>query len=212
MSPGMQRRRSFWVEAAILVVVSIVLAALSNAVAGPERKLHWIGSYDEAGTPRAVSPTPSAGTTGTTAGTASGTGAPTPALPPASGTETSFPPHPDKAWVEISGDDAQRLFQQKSVPFLDARRSNVYRQGHIAGARPFSVWEADVDDKVKGFFAEGRDQAAPVVVYCSGGDCEDSHNLSEKLYKVGFDNVLVYKDGFPDWEKRNLPITKGAEP
>jgi rhodanese-related sulfurtransferase len=210
MSPGMQRRRSFWVEAAILVVLSVLLAALSNALAGPERKLRWIGSYEEVGTPRASAPTPSpaAGPTGGTGAT----GAPTPALPPASGTEASFPPHPDKAWLEISGDDAQRLFQQKSVPFLDARRSNVYRQGHIAGARPFSVWEADVDDKVKGFFAEGRDQAAPVVVYCSGGDCEDSHNLAEKLYKVGFDNVLVYKDGYPDWEKRNLPITKGAEP
>ena len=208
MSPGMQRRRSFWVEATILVVVSLVLAALSNALAGPERKLRWIGSYDEAGGPRAVSPTPSAGGSAS----AAATGAPTPALPPASATEASFPPHPDKAWIEISGADAQRLFQQKSVPFLDARRSNVYRQGHISGARPFSVWEADVDDKVKGFFAEGRDQAAPVVVYCSGGDCEDSHNLAEKLYKVGFDNVLVYKDGYPDWEKRNLPITKGAEP
>jgi rhodanese-related sulfurtransferase len=203
MSPGMQRRRSFWVEAAILVVLSVLLAALSNALAGPERKLRWIGSYDEAGAPRASAPTPSAG---------AAAGAPTPALPPASGTEASFPPHPDKAWIEISGDDAQRLFQQKSVLFLDARRTSVYRQGHIAGARPFSVWEADVDEKVKGFFAEGRDQAAPVVVYCSGGDCEDSHNLAEKLYKVGFDNVLVYKDGFPDWEKRNLPTTKGDEP
>jgi rhodanese-related sulfurtransferase len=202
MSPGMQRRRSFWVEAAILVVLSVLLAALSNALAGPERKLRWIGSYDEAGVPRASAPTTSAGAAG----------APTPALPPASGTEASFPPHPDKAWIEISGDDAQRLFQQKSVLFLDARRTSVYRQGHIAGARPFSVWEADVDEKVKGFFAEGRDQAAPVVVYCSGGDCEDSHNLAEKLYKVGFDNVLVYKDGFPDWEKRNLPTTKGDEP
>ena len=211
MSPGMQRRRSFWVEAAILFAVSVVLAAISNALAGPERKLRWIGSYDEAAAQRASASTPSTPSTPSTAA-ASGTGAPTPALPPSSGTDASFPPHPDKAWIEISGDDAQRLFQQKSVPFLDARRTSVYRQGHIAGARPFSVWEADIDDKVKTFFAEGRDQAAPVVVYCSGGDCEDSHNLAERLYKVGFDNVLVYKDGFPDWEKRNLPITKGNEP
>ena len=55
-----------------------------------------------------------------------------------------------------------------------------------------------------------RDQSAPIVVYCSGGDCEDSHMLSEKLYIVGFDNVLVYKDGYPDWVKRGLPVTKGA--
>ena len=59
------------------------------------------------------------------------------------------------------------------------------------------------------FFQEGRDQSAPVVVYCSGGDCEDSHMLAQKLYFVGFDNVLVYKDGFPDWQKRGLPVTNG---
>ena len=29
---------------------------------------------------------------------------------------------------------------------------------------------------------------------------------------VGFDNVLVYKDGYPDWVKRGLPVTKGDEP
>jgi rhodanese-related sulfurtransferase len=202
MSPAMQRRRSFWFEAAVLLVVSIVLAAVSNAVAGPERRLRWIGTYDASAGPRAAATTPA---------TAAAPAAPTPALPGASA-EASFPSHPDKPWVEISGEDAKRLFDQKSVPFLDARRSNVFRLGHVPGARPFSVWEADIDEKVKAFFAEGRDQAAPVVVYCSGGDCEDSHNLAERLYKVGFDNVLVYKDGFPDWEKRGLPVTKGTEP
>ena len=53
----------------------------------------------------------------------------------------------------------------------------MYRAGHIAGARSISIWEADADDKVKALFAEGRDQSAPIVVYCSGGDCEDSHML-----------------------------------
>ncbi|MFY9552418.1 MAG: rhodanese-like domain-containing protein [Thermoanaerobaculia bacterium] len=196
----MHARRSFFAEAVVLLLVSVVLAAISNALAGPERKLRWAGTNTDADAPRPAAPTAVAAS------------APTPALPGAPGVDASFPPHPDKAWVEITGEDAVRLHEQKSVPFLDARRTSVYRQGHVPGARPFSVWEADVDDKVKALFAEGRDQAAPIVVYCSGGDCEDSHNLAEKLYRVGFDNVLVYKDGFPDWEKRNLPVTKGSEP
>jgi 3-mercaptopyruvate sulfurtransferase SseA len=33
--------------------------------------------------------------------------------------------------------------------------------------------------------------------------------LAQKLYMVGFDNVLVYKDGFPDWESRKGPIERG---
>ena len=123
-----------------------------------------------------------------------------------------FAPHPDKPWAEISGDDVMTLHKGSNVLFLDARRTSLYRLGHIPGARPFSVWEADIDDKVKGLFSEGRDQSAPVVVYCTGGDCEDSHMVGQKLYFVGFDNVLVYKDGFPDWEKRGLPVDKGDAP
>ncbi len=96
--------------------------------------------------------------------------------------------------------------------FLDARRSSVFEEGHVAGARSFPVWESDIEDRVKKLFEEGLDQRAPVVIYCSGGNCEDSHMLAERLYKVGFDNVLIYKDGFPDWQKRGLPVSKGANP
>ena len=100
------------------------------------------------------------------------------------------------------------LHARGDAPFLDARRSSVYREGHIAGARPFSVWEAGVDDKVRAFFGEGHDPNGPIVVYCSGGDCEDSHMLGQKLFFAGFNDVLVYKDGFPDWEARKNPVEK----
>ena len=122
-----------------------------------------------------------------------------------------FPPHEKVPFVEISGDDVAWL-HQRGVLFLDARRTSVYEQGHISGARPFSVWESDVDDKLKALLAENRDQKQPIVVYCSGGDCEDSHMLSQKLWGVFFNNVYVYKDGFPDWQKRGGPSRTGGQP
>lgn len=122
-----------------------------------------------------------------------------------------FPPTPDKAWVEISGADAQWLHAQ-GVLFLDARRTSIYEQGHIAGARSFSVWESDIDDKVGALLDDGRDQKMPIVVYCSGGACEDSHMLSNKLWGIFFENVLVYKDGFPDWQQRGGAARSGSRP
>ena len=88
----------------------------------------------------------------------------------------------------------------------------MYADGHVPGARSFPVWESDVADRVKAFYEEGLDQNAPIVIYCSGGDCEDSHMLAEKLYMVGFNDLLVDRDGFPAWQKRGLPVTKGVEP
>lgn len=122
-----------------------------------------------------------------------------------------FPPHPDKPYREISGDDVSWLHAQ-GVLFLDARRSNVFAEGHIAGARPFSVWEGDLSDKLLALSNEGRNGDLPVVIYCAGGECEDSHLLSERLFSLGFANALVYRDGWPDWQKRRGPSKTGNEP
>ena len=125
-----------------------------------------------------------------------------------------FAPHPDKPYVEIDGDSAAAL-HKAGMLFLDARRSSIFEDGHIAGARSFSVWEADVDDKVTALYEERSDPAEqnkPIVIFCSGGACEDSHMLAQKLWGLQFNNVYVYKDGFPDWEKRGLPVKKGANP
>jgi rhodanese-related sulfurtransferase len=155
-----------------------------------------------AGTP------PSHGKVGTPAAGSSGT---LPSSAQSNDLLARFSPHEKVPYVEISGDDVTWLHQHGAL-FLDARRTSVYEQGHIAGARPFSVWESDVDDKVKALLAENRDQKQPIVVYCSGGDCEDSHMLAQKLWGVFFNNVYVYKDGFPDWQKRGGPSKSGGQP
>ena len=77
------------------------------------------------------------------------------------------------------------------------------------------MWESDIDDKVNKLFAERSDPAAqnlPIVIYCSGGDCEDSHMLAQKLWGIQFNNVYVYKDGFPDWQQHGAPVHTGANP
>ncbi|MCU1245052.1 MAG: rhodanese-like protein, partial [Acidobacteria bacterium] len=125
-----------------------------------------------------------------------------------------FPAHPDKAYIELTYPDVAWLHGQ-GVLTLDARRTSVYEQGHIAGARPMPVWESDVDDRVNRLFNERSDpqsQALPIVIYCSGGDCEDSHMLAQKLWGIQFNNVYVYKDGFPDWQKRGGAVHTGSNP
>ena len=91
-----------------------------------------------------------------------------------------FPPHPDKPYVEISGDDAAWLVA-RGVLVLDARRTKDYEQGHVAGARNISPLGGRRGREDHGARDEGRDGAVPVVLYCSGGDCEDSHMLARAL-------------------------------
>jgi rhodanese-related sulfurtransferase len=147
--------------------------------------------------------------------TATTTSAPTPHPPPPTPpSEDHFLPHPDKPYVEIAFADVKTL-HGRNVLFLDARRTSVYEQGHITGARPYSVWESDIEDKVRKLFDERSDpsaQALPIVIYCSGGDCEDSHMLAQKLWGIQFNNLYVYKDGFPDWQQHGGAVHTGANP
>jgi rhodanese-related sulfurtransferase len=207
----------------ILVLLAVVCAAISNLAASKERKMAWVGTYSRAldTAPAAgegasvLAQAPSAGPavpTSFTAAAAAPNAAPTLVPAAAAGAPSkTFAPHPDRASVEIGTADAEQLFREKRL-FLDARRTTVYADGHIPGARSFPIWESDIADRVKAFYEEGLDQNAPIVIYCSGGDCEDSHMLAEKLYMVGFNNLLVYKDGFPGWQKRGLPAVKGPKP
>jgi rhodanese-related sulfurtransferase len=208
-------RQRAWTKIVILILAAAVCAVVSNLAASKERKLSWIGSYPRALETDPVSTKPAAAPPAATQVPFPTTPVPAPAsgVSPASPSATAktFPPHPDRASVEISTDDAEVLYNQQRL-FLDARRSSVYADGHVAGARSFPVWESDIADRVKAFFEEGLDQNAPIVIYCSGGDCEDSHMLAEKLYMVGFNALFVYKDGFPAWQKRGLPVTKGPKP
>ena len=131
---------------------------------------------------------------------------------PAGDPLAAFQPHPDKPYIELGGDDVALLYAQ-GVLFLDARRTSVFEEGHIAGARSFPVWEADIDDRVNALFGERsdpEDQNKPIVIYCSGGACEDSHMLAQKLWAIQFNNVYVYKDGFPDWQKRGGAMRTGG--
>ncbi len=221
------------------VILAAAGAAVANLAASTGRKLAWVATYPRAlevgppeaepispvvtapvsaatpeppaATPAASAPAPAAATAAVTAPTpaAEVPAPPPPAALPAADLVKSFPPHPDKPAVEIGPADVEHLYRAKAL-FLDARRSSVYGEGHIAGARSFPVWESDIGERVKALYEEGLDQKQPIVVYCSGGNCEDSHMLAEKLYMVGFDNVLVYKDGYPDWQKRRLPVSKGT--
>ncbi len=119
-----------------------------------------------------------------------------------------FPPHRQPS-ADIDGEAAAWLHSRGAL-FLDARRSKDFAEGHVAGARSFPIWEAAVvKERVEALVSEGRDQTLPVVLYCTGGDCEDSHMLAQSLFGAGFENLLVYREGFPDWKARGGAVATG---
>lgn len=55
------------------------------------------------------------------------------------------------------------------------------------------------------------DKDEKIVVFCAGYECEKSNIVADKLYKLGYKNVVVYAGGLPEWKKQSLPTTAGAK-
>ena len=98
---------------------------------------------------------------------------------------------------------AKELFDKGRVLFVDARSQNDYENGHIPGAISFPVGQFE---KRIGSFLNRYPLEQPIVTYCSGRTCEDSHDLAQFLSDVGFTDVRIFIDGFPGWEAEGYPV------
>ena len=108
--------------------------------------------------------------------------------------------------LEISFEEAEKLFMEKSALFIDARSMDDYASGHILGARSLP-WH-DVDQR----FIEVAEDISPdtlIITYCDGVTCELSCDLALFLLDMGFNNVRVLLDGWAVWLKSRLPVEKG---
>ncbi len=112
----------------------------------------------------------------------------------------------DVVMDELDIDDithAKTLYDTGNVLFVDARSIEDYNDGHIKGAVPLPAGQ--YDEHIDAFL-ERYDLDRPIVTYCSGRTCQDSHHLAQLLMERGYLNISVMIDGFPGWEAEGYPI------
>lgn len=109
-------------------------------------------------------------------------------------------------------EDVAMYFEMKGVAaFLDARSRDHYEDGHIPGAFYLNHYQSQrlIED-----IRSDLEAADILIVYCGGGDCEDSILLATSLiseYGFMFENVFVYIGGMDEWTANGHPSVEGAE-
>jgi len=88
---------------------------------------------------------------------------------------------------------------------LDARREADYLAGHLPGA--LSLPAADFDRYFQGI-APLLTPEQPILVYCSGHDCDESLQLGEMLRQAGFTNLTLFVGGIKEWEDAGFPVER----
>lgn len=112
----------------------------------------------------------------------------------------------------VSADDVSKLEGAGAV-VVDSRVASEYADGHIKGAisipyREKSEKSVTFDAGVDEFNVAKLppDKAAAIVFYCNGPDCWKSFKASTAAIKAGYTNIYWYRDGFPNWKAKGLPI------
>jgi rhodanese-related sulfurtransferase len=119
-----------------------------------------------------------------------------------------------KGLQELKRSQAEILFhdprdQDGRIVFVDARDEDHYQEGHIPGAYELDPYHPE---KELGTVLPICQAAAEIVIYCTGGDCEDGDTAAILLRDAGVParKLFVYGGGFTEWEAGHLPVETGA--
>ncbi|MFT7516640.1 MAG: rhodanese-related sulfurtransferase [Myxococcota bacterium] len=99
--------------------------------------------------------------------------------------------------------------EQPYVMLLDARSKADYEIAHIPGAHLADHYQ---QQQYLQPLTAALQQAPIVVVYCKGGDCEDSIFLARDLvyrYGLATESLRIYEGGMNDWLEQQQPTTTG---
>jgi rhodanese-related sulfurtransferase len=100
-------------------------------------------------------------------------------------------------------------YEQGLIAFIDARDDQHYAAGHIPGAWQFYHYRAD--DYLPAVLPACM-AAFQIVVYCAGGECEDSEFATIMLRDAGVprEALFVYVGGITEWKANGLPVETGV--
>lgn len=120
----------------------------------------------------------------------------------------------EKGLLVVERAEVEQLFQdpryeQEHILFVDARNDADYQAGHIPGAYQLDHY---YPERYLAEVLPASQLAEIVVVYCTGGSCEDSEFAALMLRDAGVpaDHLRVYVGGIHDWTKGGLPLESGT--
>ncbi len=102
----------------------------------------------------------------------------------------------------------QQIVEKKNRMILDVRHKDFYDMGHLPGAKSFPLqeFETRLEQILKSIKKD-----TPILVYCSGIDCDASHTFANLLLAQNYTDVKVFPGGFALWREMGFEIDKDEE-
>ncbi|MFN5006185.1 MAG: rhodanese-like domain-containing protein [Ignavibacteria bacterium] len=100
----------------------------------------------------------------------------------------------------VNYSQVKKLMADPSVMILDARNEHEFAEGHLPNSR--NIFALEFEQYIPELIGMNKD--IRIIVYCGGGQCELSHELSNNLIGLGFKKIYIYLGGWEDWKKNGM--------
>jgi rhodanese-related sulfurtransferase len=83
---------------------------------------------------------------------------------------------------------------------VDARLPYDFEMGHIPGARNIPPNLSSDATLAK---LDGLPKSTRIIIYCMSANCPFATTVAEKLTWAGYDNIVIYREGWNDWVRNS---------
>ncbi len=113
----------------------------------------------------------------------------------------------------IAIDVAELEFSLKSAVFVDARDYEEFICGTIPGSlnMPFEYLPEENIENYVDSVLEHASKDTPLIIFCSGEECDLSLHLARNLQDFGYTNLSIFFGGAREWENFELTLERGEQ-
>lgn len=102
--------------------------------------------------------------------------------------------------ILVDNAQAIQMINKEDAVVVDLRSANRFKKGHVAGA--LNILPVDINNgSIKSI---EKFKQSPVILMDENG--VSTNTIGENLYKQGFMQVFILKDGILGWDGDNLPL------
>jgi len=106
--------------------------------------------------------------------------------------------------VVMSLEDFINFQRSKDSLILDVRPPADYQRGHVPGALNLPLGKFDTAYESLRSQLEA-DRNRKIAVYCVSPICSDSAQVADRLARIGYPNVFLFRGGYAAWWKARMP-------
>jgi rhodanese-related sulfurtransferase len=114
------------------------------------------------------------------------------------------------SFPRLNLEGTKQRFDKKSAVFLDARKPEEYKEGHIPGA--LNLYGNEPEKFAPIVMPQLPDKNKEIIVYCHGGDCDLSLLVAKTMREAGYTHVEIFQEGWPAWTQAGYAINPGETP